>query len=78
MIDIHNLKKHNVIVRAISVNPKKVSYLEEKEMASILGCMVEGYRWYESDEEDDYILITDTMKRDKLFNPKSVKNNGRN
>lgn len=69
MIDIENLKKHNVEIEAISVSPYLVSFPEEKEIARIAGVNLESYRWFEN-KVDKYVLFTSVIKRDKLYNPK--------
>lgn len=69
MIDIENLKKHNVKIEAVSVSPYLVSFPEEKEIARITGVNLESYRWFEN-KVDKYVLFTSVIKRDKLYKPK--------
>lgn len=69
MIDIENLKKHNIEIEAISVSPYLVSFREEQEIAKIVGTSIGSYRWF-GNEEDKYALIPNTIKRNKLYNPK--------
>ena len=69
MIDIENLKKHNVEIEAISISPYLVDFREEQEIAKIIGTNIESYRWFEN-KTDKYILITSVIKRNKLYNPK--------
>lgn len=69
MIDIENLKRHNVKIEAISISPYLVDFREEQEIAKIIGTNIESYRWFEN-KTDKYILITNVIKRNKLYNPK--------